>query len=109
MCRKCNAHNLFNKGGRYKHDSGYILIKFPSHPRAYKSGYVFEHILVWEETHGKPLPKRWIIHHLNGIKDDNQIVNLVALPNKKHYLILQAKAKRIQELEAMLNGQSQLL
>jgi hypothetical protein len=28
---------------------------------------------------------------------------------KKHYLVLQAKAKRIQELEALLNGQAQLI
>ncbi len=96
------------KGGRIK-SSGYIFVHKPDHPRAKRDGYVREHILVWEETHGKPLPNDWIIHHLNGVKDDNRPANLVALPNKKHYLILAAKAKRIQELEALLNGQAQLL
>lgn len=90
-------------------DNGYMGVLCPEHPRARKGGYVLEHILVWEEAHGKPLPKGWIIHHLNGIKSDNRPQNLVALPNKKHYLLLQAKAKRIQELEAMLNNQHQLL
>ena len=79
------------------------------HPRANSKDRILEHIWIWEEAHGKPLPKGWIIHHLNGIKDDNRPKNLMALPNKKHYLVLQAKAKRIQELEALLNGQHQLL
>ena len=89
--------------------NGYVLILHPGHPRVNRDGYVSEHILVWEQVHGKPLPIGWIIHHLNGIKHDNRPGNLIGLPNKKHYLVLQAKAKRIQELEAMLNGQSQLL
>ena len=97
------------KGGRFTNRDGYVFVSMPEHHRAYRNGYVLEHILVWEQTHGKPLPKGWIIHHLNGIKDDNRPGNLIGLPNKKHYLVLQAKAKRIQELEALLNNQHQLL
>jgi hypothetical protein len=97
------------KGGKVTSKDGYILINNHSHPRSSKSGYVLQHILIWEEANGKPLPKGWIIHHLNGIKSDNRLANLQALPNKKHYLVLQAKAKRIQELEALLNHQQQLI
>lgn len=97
------------KGGRYRTYRGYIYVYQPNHPRAEHRGYVMEHILVWEQANAKPLPNGWVIHHLNGIKDDNRIRNLVALPNKKHNLILAAKAKRIQELEAVLNGQAQLI
>lgn len=97
------------QGGRNIRSGGYIAILNKSHPRADKKGYVLEHILIWEEANGRPLPKDWIIHHLNGIKTDNRISNLAAMPNRKHYLVLQAKAKRIQELEALLNGQHQLL
>lgn len=96
------------KGGRTK-TGEYIRILKPEHPRANNTGYVAEHILVWEEANGKPLPEGWIIHHLNGIKTDNRIKNLVALPERKHRLVLQVKAKRIQELEALLNSQGQLL
>ncbi len=103
-----NEHHNW-KGGINMQKGGYILIKSPDHPRANRDGYVRQHILVWEEANHKLLPKDWIIHHLNGIKHDNRIRNLVGLPNKKHYLVLQAKAKRIQELEALLNGQPQLL
>jgi len=97
------------KGGRYKSDTGYIYIYNPDYPIRSKRRYIAEHLLIWEQAHGKPLPKGWIIHHLNGIKTDNRSINLVALPNRKHYLILEAKARRIQELEALLNGQHQLL
>ena len=97
------------KGGKFKHKSGYILVSDKGHPKANKQGYILEHILVWETAHSKSLPQGWIIHHLNGIRDDNRIANLVALPEQKHRLILTAKAKRIQELEALLNGQHQLV
>lgn len=86
------------KGGRC-HTGDYICVLSPEHPRANRLGYVLEHILIWEETHGKPLPKGWAVHHLNGIKSDNSPQNLAGLPSKKHAHVLIAKAKRIRELE----------
>jgi len=88
---------------------GYILVYKPEHPRANKFGYVSEHIVNWEIANNKPLPSGWIIHHLNGIKDDNRSCNLASMPNKKHYLVLSAKAKRIQQLEALIKNQPQML
>ncbi len=96
-------------GGRMRAKGGYIAVLKPGHPRACKNSYVLEHILIWEAFNGKPLPEGWVIHHLNGIKDDNRPSNLLGLPARKHHLILQAKAKRIQELEALLRGQGQLI
>ncbi len=104
---KIGAKNV-NWNGGIKRSKGYVFIYKPEHPRA-KRGYVGEHILVWEYANGKPLPMGWLVHHLNGIKSDNRPSNLVGLPNKKHYLILSAKAKRIQELEAILKNQGLLL
>lgn len=86
------------KGGRTKRH-GYIYVLRPEHPRANASGYVGEHIVVWEEAHAEPLPKGWVVHHLNGIKDDNRPVNLVGLPSKKHSGVLKAKAERVRQLE----------
>lgn len=124
-CRKCSDMHLHEsrkgiinhkrgkehpnwKGGRI-YSSGYVFVCKPEHHRSNRDGYVREHILVWEQVHGKPLPDGWIVHHLNGVKDDNKPKNLVGLPSKKHSLVLQAKAKRIQELEALLNGQGHLI
>ncbi len=88
---------------------GYPKVLKPEHPKANKYGYISQHLDIWEQAHGKPLPEGWHVHHLNGTKDDNRPVNLAGMPSKKHSLVLQAKAKRIQELEALLNGQSQLI
>ena len=105
--QKGKEHHAW-KGGRYKKD-GYWLVQRPEHHRADADGYVREHIIVWEEANNKPLPQGWIVHHLNGIRGDNRPINLVGLPDRKHRHILAAKAKRIQELEALLNNQHQLL
>ena len=55
--------------------------------------------LVWEREHGKTLPKRWVVHHLNGVKDDDRPENLTAMPSKKHMLLIPEKEKRIRNLE----------
>ena len=96
------------KGGRRKSQEGYVLIWKPDHPRAIRN-LVLEHILVLEQKLGRPLKKGEVGHHLNGIKDDNRPNNLVTLSSQKHYLVLDAKAKRIQELEALLRQQGQLI
>uniref|UniRef100_A0A6H1ZSD9 Putative homing endonuclease n=1 Tax=viral metagenome TaxID=1070528 RepID=A0A6H1ZSD9_9ZZZZ len=96
------------KGGIAR-TGGYVKVLKREHPRANSGGYVSEHIIVWEQTHGIPLPDGWVVHHLNGIKTDNRSSNLIGLSNKKHMAILQAKAKRIQELEALLNKYSILM
>jgi len=49
------------------------------------AGYVInakgepEHRAVYREHHG-PIPKFWEVHHINEIRNDNRIENLVALP-----------------------------
>ncbi len=87
------------KGGRSHCGGGYIRILEPEHHRANHHGYVLEHVLVWEKHHKQELPQGWVVHHLNGITNDNRPENLVGLPTKKHNLIFKAKAQRIKQLE----------
>jgi len=71
------------KGGRTD-SNGYTAILDRSHPRAHRSGYVYEHILVMEEYLGRYIDRKEVIHHINGIKKDNRIVNLWKCNSSTH-------------------------
>jgi len=84
------------KGGKHLDHKGYITVLVR---RLNRSLYVPEHILVWEKTHNCPVPKGYVIHHLNGIKIDNRPENLSCLPKKKHDELIPEMAKKIRMLE----------
>lgn len=78
-CRKCShyrgeLHNRW-KTGR-KSVNGYVLLHRRDHPRAQKSGYILEHVLVMEEKIGRHLHPGENVHHINGVRDDNRPENL---------------------------------
>ena len=72
------------KGGRKKTKKGYIQILKKDHKRADRNGYVFEHIYVFEKETGIEVPKSCVVHHINGIKDDNRIENLCLMTFGAH-------------------------
>ena len=90
--------------GGIAHSRGYRLLRRPEHERASPNGYVSEHILVWEQVNGRPLPQDWCVHHLNGIKDDNRPENLVGMPRKNHHPALDPGyiKERVRQLEKEL-------
>jgi hypothetical protein len=65
---------------------------------ARKNGYDVDehgnvvHLMVWRKAHGKP-PANYDVHHINTIKKDNRIENLVALPKEYHNYIHQLMRK----------------
>lgn len=79
------AHHLF-KGIR--RTNGYVYEYAPDHPQARKGsempGFVFQHRLVWEQINGRFLRNEEVVHHVNGIRDDNRPENLVALTKSAH-------------------------
>ena len=89
----------------YKDRAGYYHVYYPQHPRADRQGFLYEHIKIWEEHNGMPVPDGYVIHHLNGHKGDNRPGNLVALPHKAHNnaLVVKALRSKIRELEAKLS------
>ena len=64
---------------------GYVRRKVTRHPGADKRGYVNEHRLVMEEYLGRFLEADEIIHHMNGVRDDNRIDNLQLLTDQKRH------------------------
>ena len=90
------------RGGRSKDKRGYIILGFPK-ANGGKATKAFEHRYVWEQHHGKKIPKGYVIHHLNGIKDDNRPENLVAVKPKDHerWTYVKALQSRIRQLEQL--------
>jgi hypothetical protein len=65
------------KGGRKLTRWGYMYVHVGlQHPRATRQGYMLEHRLVMEKHLGRALKSTEVVHHLNGVKTDNRIVNL---------------------------------
>lgn len=112
LCRPCNNkaqpwRKVGNENSNWKggitRAGGYVYIRTKRISRGAGQSYTPEHRLVWEKINGS-LPKGWVIHHLNGIKDDNRPENLHARPRKEHspLSIVEPYQKRILELESQI-------
>lgn len=104
-------HNAFKRAGfhraRYNRDqrgeknpkwnggkrilNGYVKVRKPDHPRADRTGYVFEHIVVGEEKIGRPLvwkgighPESEVVHHIDHDRQNNDPANLEVMTYAEH-------------------------
>lgn len=72
--------------GMYK-QNGYVLAKAPYHPHANKRGYVPLHRLLMENQLGRYLmPRRELVHHIDGDRANNDIKNLKLTTPKEHFM-----------------------
>lgn len=77
-------NNPMWKGGRFQNKDGYVLVKAHGHPMTRSQGYILEHRLKMADHLGRILLKKEVVHHKNGIKNDNRIENLEILTAEKH-------------------------
>ena len=104
---KRGSANPFWKGGRRKDTRGYVVVNIqpdsPYYSVAYR-GEILEHRLVMAQYLGRCLNSWEVIHHKNGIKDDNRLENLELLPSQSYHNTkieyeLKRQAERIAILE----------
>lgn len=74
------------KGGIRVRSSGYIMVKAENHPFCDEQGYVFQHRLIMEESLGRYLDPKEVVHHINHIVNDNRIENLELFTSNGEHL-----------------------
>lgn len=72
------------KGGKIRRTAGYVCVLQKNHPRADSLGYVPQHVLVMEAHIGRYLAQNEVVHHKNGVKDDNDLDNLQLMTDFEH-------------------------
>lgn len=101
-CRECasksNAKTRHNPRGEKAHrwvngtthESGYVLVLLQPddtfYPMAKEGGYIKEHRLVMAKSLGRLLVTGEIVHHKNGVRNDNRIDNLELTTFREHAL-----------------------
>jgi len=73
-------------GKRTGRTDEYIQIYKPDYPNCSKEGYVMEHRLVMEQKLGRYLTKMEIVHHINGVRDDNRPENLELMASNEEHM-----------------------
>ena len=118
ICKSCSKKGAANgmweggksgiwEGNKRKIASGYIVIKLSYddffYPMTYR-GYVREHRFIMAKYLKRCLLSWEVVHHKNGIKDDNRLENLELLPSRgKHNTQIESQLKKqtkqIEELQ----------
>lgn len=86
------------RGGKTESTNGYVMVNMPDHPFCNSRGYVPEHRLVMETYLGRLLKQTEQVHHINGIRSDNRIENLVVFESRsehcKHHKFWSCKTEK---------------
>jgi len=116
LSQATRGENHYNwRGGRNKTKFGYIDVKlYPDnffYSMADPHGYAKEHRLVMAKSLGRCLHDWEIVHHINGIKDDNGIENLQLVQEMQHNQItkVEFKIKRLEDRIIQLEAENVLL
>ncbi|KKN74855.1 hypothetical protein LCGC14_0386040 [marine sediment metagenome] len=99
------------KGGRFYSADGYVFIRLqaddPFFGMADSHNAVREHRLVMARHLNRCLLPWEIVHHLNGIRDDNRPENLEVLPTSGYHISDTILKSRVGRLEVLVEKQSQ--
>lgn len=82
--KMAQSKRINGSGHTKKRKDGYIAVYYPMHPKSNKDGYIMQHHLVMEKHIGRYIKDDEVVHHINGIKDDNRIENLKLMTFREH-------------------------
>lgn len=103
--KKMEEHGMWN-GGRHVRGDGYVNVKLSKddffYPMAGRKDYVLEHRLIMAKHLNRCLLPWEVVHHKNGVKNDNRLENLQLLPEGRWHLVDTVAKQYIKKLEAEL-------
>lgn len=83
---KAGKNSPFWKGGIIE-KRGYVFIYTPRHPHKTEGPYVKRSRLIMEKKLGRYLKSTEIVHHINGIRNDDRPENLIITTRSSHTAI----------------------
>lgn len=105
-CRKCMyelrsaAHKI--EYSELKDADGYILCRGSSIPSWHGftwSDYIYKHRLVMEDHLGRKLNKDEVVHHINGVRDDNRLENLELTTIHDHHRLQHDETSKLYSVD----------
>ncbi len=107
ICVSCGRGKPKGFGRGHYDKDGYITKSLPwDHPyisMANNRGWIYEHRLVMAQHLGRDLLSSELVHHLNGVRDDNRLENLTVMERGAHTHLEVPYKKRILELERQID------
>ena len=92
------------RGGRTISGDGYVLIKNLKHPYSDKNNYIREHRLIIEMCLGRYLKLTEVVHHINEIRHDNRIKNLILFISNSAHCKFHRNPNNIKPEEILFDG-----
>ena len=80
----CNFDGMNGYGHTKPRSDGYISCYVPRHPYCHKDKYAMLHTVIMERSIGRYLYRDEVVHHVNGVRDDNRIENLQLMKTHDH-------------------------
>lgn len=85
--------NINWQSGKYQNYYNRGVYK-PNHPRTNKYGYIPRYIDIMEQHLGRQLKPKEIVHHINKIKNDDRLENLMLFPNNSAHMKYHAQLRK---------------
>ena len=80
----CNFDGMNGYGHTKKRKDWYIKCYVPKHPNCSIDKYVMLHTVLMERSIGRYLNKDEVVHHINGVRDDDRLENLQLMKIRDH-------------------------